>query len=97
MGQLGGLWLERKWNKSSEAAGFILQLSQLSQMVDALSQCFDVSVKHRARAPAAHAVPGPMNVEPFGSGFLSAADRIAHSRVENFRAATGDRAKARLA
>src|ERR1700694_2475150 len=97
MGQHGGLRLERKWNKSSEASGFILQLPQLPQMVNALSQCFDVSVKHRARAPAAHAVPSPMNIEPFGSGFLSAADRIAHSRVENFRATTGDRAQARLA
>src|SRR5438105_4849560 len=97
MGQHGGLRLEGKWNKSSEATGFILQLPQLPQMVDALSQRFDVSVKHRTRAPAAHAVPNPMNIEPFGSGFLSAADRIAHSRLENFRATAGDRAEARFA
>src|ERR1700694_1601545 len=97
MGQHRGLRLECKWKKSSEATGFILQLPQLPQMVDALSQRFDMSVKHRARAPAAHAVPSPMNIEPFSSGFLSAPDRIAHSRVENFRAATGNRAEARLA
>ena len=34
-----------------------------------------------------------MNVEPFSGSFFAAADLIAYNRIENLRAATGDRAE----
>ena len=46
--------LERKRNKSSEPAGFILQLPYLAQMISPMSKRFDVSIEHRACAAAAH-------------------------------------------
>src|SRR4029077_11121796 len=70
--------LERKRNKPSEPAGFILELPQLPQMISSMSKRFDGSEKHRACAAAAHRMPGAMHVEPFGSGFLAAADLVAH-------------------
>ena len=45
---------ECKRNKPREPAGVILQLSQLAQMISAMSKRFDVSVKHRACAAATH-------------------------------------------
>src|SRR5262245_49239349 len=62
-------------------------------MVDALFECLDVAVKHRAGTPAAHSVPNTMNVEPFLGGFFAATDFVAHFRIENFGAATGDGAE----
>src|SRR5512133_962055 len=85
--------LERKRNKSSEPAGFILQLPYLAQMISPMSKRFDVSVEHRACAAAAHRMPGAMHIEPFGGGFLAAANLVAHDRVENLGATPGDRTK----
>src|SRR2546423_13538193 len=62
-------------------------------MIDALLECFNVAVKHRASAAAAHSMPGAMNIQPFLGGFFAATNPIAHASVENFRAATGDRAQ----
>src|SRR5204862_1117769 len=70
--------LERKRNKSSEPAGFILQLPYLAQVISPMSKRFDVSVEHRACAAAAHRMPGAMHVKPFGGGFLAATDLVAH-------------------
>src|ERR1043166_5712612 len=58
---LGGL--EREWNKAAEPAGFILELAQLAQVIDALGERFDVAIKHRARAAAAHPMPRAMHLE----------------------------------
>src|SRR5215475_13471835 len=85
--------LERKRNKPSKPAGLILQLPQLAQMISPMSKRFDVSVKHRACAAAAHRMPGAMHVEPFVGGFLPAADLVAHDRIKNLSATSGDRTK----
>ena len=90
---VGLRWLECKRNKPSEPAGFILQLPQLAQMISPMRKRFDLSVKHRACAAAAHRMPGAMHVEPFRGGFLAAANLIAHDRVENLGATPGDRTK----
>ena len=74
--------LECKRNKPRETAGLILELSQLAQMISPMSKRFDVSIKHRACAAAAHRMPGAMHVEPFGGGFLAATDLVAHDRIE---------------
>ena len=62
-------------------------------MVHPLSKRFDMPEEHGAGAAAAHWVPGSMHVEPFNGSFFPAADFIAHNRIENLCAATGDRAK----
>src|SRR5215211_3350679 len=90
-------WLECKRNKPRKAAGFILQLPQLAQMVSPMRKRFYLSVKHRACAAAAHRMPGAMNVQPFGGGFFAAANLIAHDWVEDFGASAGDRTKPRFA
>src|SRR5262249_41814200 len=90
---VGLRWLECKRNKPGEPASLILQLPQLVQMINPMSKRFDVSVKHRACAAAAHRMPGAMHVEPFSTRFLSAADLVAHSRIENLGATPGDRTK----
>ena len=72
---------------------FILQLAQLTQVISPLNKRFDVSVKHRACAAAAHRMPGAMHVEPFSRGFLTATDLVAHDRIEDLGTTTGDRTK----
>ena len=66
-------------------------------MISPMRKRFDLSVKHRACAAAAHRMPGAMDVEPFGGGFLAVADLIAHDRVENLGATAGDRTKSGFA
>src|ERR1041385_2454495 len=60
-------------------------------MISPLRKRFDMSVKHRACAAAAHGMPRAMHIEPLGSGFLAAADLVPHSRIENLGATAGDR------
>src|SRR5205823_6449284 len=86
----GRLRLESKRDESGKTAGFILQLAELAQMIDAVSKGFDMSVKHRARAAAAHSMPGSVDVEPFLGCFFPSANLVAHNRIENFRAAACD-------
>src|ERR1043166_3229832 len=92
-----GLRFESERNKAGEAAGLILQLAQLAQMIHPLSQGLDVSVEHGAGAPAAHLMPNSMDVEPFRGRFFSAADGVAHNRIENLGAAASDRTEAGFA
>jgi hypothetical protein len=86
-----GLRFKRKRNKPTEAPRFVLKLAELAQVIDALLQRFDVSVKHRARAVAAHLMPGPVNVEPFLGGLFAATNTITHFGVEDFRATACNR------
>ncbi len=93
VGQNGGLRLERERNKTAEAGSFILKSTKLAQMVDSLLNCFDVSVKHRTSAAAAHSMPGAMDVEPLLGRFFPATNSVAHGGIENFRAAASDRSQ----
>ena len=83
MSEHGRLRFKRKRNETAEAAGFILQFAQLAQVIDALFECFDVTVEHRAGAASAHAMPGPVNIEPFLSGLFATADLVAHFRGDS--------------
>src|SRR5215831_17198656 len=85
--------LECKGNEPCKTASLILQLPQLAQMISPMCKRFDVSVKHRTCAAAAHRMPGAMHVDPFSGRFLSAADLVAHDRIENLGATAGDRTK----
>src|SRR6266851_9922751 len=58
-----------------------------------MCQRFDVSVKHRAGAAAAHGVPNAMDIEPFGGGLLALANLIPHGWIENLGATSSDRTK----
>ena len=73
------LRLESKRNESGKTAGFILQLTELSQMIGAVSKGFDMSVKHGARAAAAHSMPGSVEVEPFLGCFFPPANLVTHN------------------
>ena len=86
----GGLRLESKGNEPGKPAGFVLQLAELPQMIDALLERFDMSVEHGARAAAAHLMPRPVDVEPFLSSFFPAANLVPHNGIENFRATACD-------
>ena len=90
---VGLRWFERKRNEPSEPARFILKLSQLAQMIRPMRKRFDLSVKHRACAAAAHRMPRAMHAQPFGSGFLAAANLVADDRIENLGATSSDRTK----
>src|ERR1700726_727411 len=93
----GGLRFEGEWDKSGETAGLILQLAQLAQVIDALSESFDMSVEHGASAAAPHGVPGGMDIEPFRGSLLTATNFISHRGIENFRAAAGHGSEAGVA
>ena len=97
VGQDRRLWLKGKRNKAGKTARLILKPAQLTQVIDPMREGLDVTVKHRAGAAATHFMPGAMNIEPFGSGFFSATNGIAHDGIENFRAAAGNRTKTVLA
>ena len=85
------LRLIRQRNETDEAAGLVLQISQLAQMIHAVGEGFDMAEEHRAGAAPAHLVPGAVDVQVFVGGFLAARDGGAHFLAENFRAAAGER------
>src|SRR5215468_46184 len=66
-------------------------------MIHSLGKRFDVTVQHGASAATTHRMPSPMNIEPFRGGFFAAAYLVTHRRIENLRAAAGDRAQPRRA
>ena len=80
----------RQRDKADESVRFILQVSQVAQVVHPVGQRFDMAVKHGAGAAAAQAMPGAMDVEVFFGGFLAPGDRGADFLAENLRAATGE-------
>src|SRR6266487_1072710 len=84
------LRFESKRDEPGKTAGFVLQLTELAQMIDAVSKGLDMSVKHRACAAAAHSMPGSVDVEPFLGRFFPSANLVAYNRIENFRAAACD-------
>ena len=84
---------KRERNEPGESAGLVLQFPKLAEMIHPLSKRFDVAIEHRARAAAAHSVPGAMDINPFSGSFFPAADLIAHNGIENFGATTSDRTK----
>src|SRR5438105_10277672 len=90
MREHGRLRLESKGNEPAETARFILKLAKLTQMIDTLIEGFDMTIKHRAGAATAHAMPGAMNIEPFVGRFFAAANLVAHGGIKNFGATAGD-------
>ena len=63
-------------------------------LIHAVSERFDVAVKHGASAAPAESVPGAVNVQIFLGGLLALGDSAANFLAENFRAAAGERVEA---
>ena len=82
---------KRERNEPGESAGLVLQFPKLAEMIHPLSKRFDVAIEHRARAAAAHSVPGAMHIKPFSGSFFAAADLITHNGIKNFGATASDR------
>ena len=55
--QLGRFRHESKRNKPGKSPGFILQLTKLSQMINAMFNGFDVPEEHCASAASTHLMP----------------------------------------
>src|SRR5213075_2107283 len=73
----------------------VLQLAQLAQMVDAIGERLNVAIEHRAGSASAKLVPGAVNVEIFGGGFLAFGDGGAHVLAKNLGAAARKRIQTR--
>src|SRR5438445_136007 len=87
MGKDRGLRFESKRDKTGETAGLILQLAQLAQMVNAMSQGLDVSVEHGARAPATHGVPDAMIISSIAYS-KAWASRFLAAKAQNWQEST---------
>ena len=77
--------------KVYEAVRFVLQFAEEEQMLDALFFVFDVAVKHGGVGAQADFVRGARDFQPLLAGSFVVADDSAHARIENFRAAAGER------
>ena len=88
--------MEGERDEGLEAAGFVLQLAEADQVVDAVVGLFDVAVEHRAVGAEAELVGGAVDFEPAaGVGFVFA-DLVADFGMEDFRPAAGQAAEAGL-
>ena len=91
------LRLIRQGNESDKAARFILQLTQLPQMIDPVGDRFDVTVEHGAGAAPSHLVPGAVDLEVFPGRFLSSGDGRPDFLAKNLRATPGQCVQAGVA
>ena len=88
------LRLEGPADEGREAAGFVLQLPQPFQVLDALGRGLDVAEHHRAGRAAAQFVPDAMDFEPFVGQALVDGDGLADAVDEDLAAAAGQAAHA---
>ena len=79
--------MKRQRHERLKAAGHVLKLPQLQQMVDAMLDAFDMPVKHRGVRFQPQPVGGAMHREPRPGVGLAGADSRADFGVENFRPA----------
>jgi hypothetical protein len=82
--------LVREGDESGEPVGFILEFAELTEVIDSIGEGLDVSVEHGAGAAAAKAMPGAVDIEVFGGGFLAAGDGASDLGGEDFGAAAGE-------
>ena len=85
------LGMKRKRNKGQQTAGFVLQLAQAQQVLHPFGQGFDRAEQHGAVGFDAQAMGRAMHVQPLVRAAFVGADRRAHARREDFRAAAGQR------
>ena len=83
-------------NERDEAVRVVLRFAQPHQMIDALFERFHVAEKHRGIRAQADFVRGARDLKPHLAADFVVADDAAHARMENFRAAAGQRIHARF-
>ena len=89
--------LECPGDERGEAAGFLLQIMDGLQMVDAVFKFF-THAKHHGRGGAhAKLVRGAVHVEPVFGQALQTGNAVADFIVQNFSAAAGDGIEAGIA
>ena len=71
--------------------GFVLQFPEAAHVRYAVLQRLDVPEEHRRVAVEPRLVNFAVRFDPFVSGFLAAADFVAHALHQNFRASSGER------
>src|ERR1700693_2764063 len=76
-------------NVGEEAVGFVLEIAKHREMLDAVLNGLDVSVKHRAVRSNPKAVRGAMDIDPVLGRELLVGDRHAHALAEDFGSAAG--------
>ena len=83
--------VKRQRNEGHEAVRSVLHRAQLEQMIDALFVGLDVAVEHGGVRAQADLVRGARDFEPLLAADFVVANDFAHARIENFRAAAGQR------
>ena len=83
--------LERPVDEGREAAGFILQIAQAAQVLDALRDRLDVSEHHRATGFHPDLVRGPHDGQPLLGASLTPADLPPHAVDQDLAPAAGNR------
>ncbi|MEY3457176.1 MAG: hypothetical protein RL215_333, partial [Planctomycetota bacterium] len=88
--------MEGERDEGLEAFGFVLQVSESQEVVDAMSGFFDVSVEHGGIGAESELVGGAMNIEPdIAVGFVFA-DLATDLLVEDFCSAPGHAPESRF-
>ena len=90
----GVLGMERQRDERLEAAGFVLQLAEPDQVVDAVVRLLDVAVEHRAVRAQAELVGRAVDFEPAAGVGLVLADLVADFGMEDLGPAAGQAAEA---
>ena len=81
--------MEGQRDVGHEAVGFILQLAQANQMIDAVFVVFDVAIKHRTVGAHTQLVRDAGGFNPLVAIDLVVANDAAHALVEDLGAASG--------
>ena len=97
MRQLVVLRMKRQRHERREPTGFILQFAQPTHVIHAVMVFLNVADQHRAGRTSAHLVPRAVDIEPLLRRLFRVANHVANFRIENLRAAAGQRTKPRLA
>jgi len=93
----GVLGVKGQRDEGLEAAGFVLDLAQLEEMVDAVFVVLDVAIEHGGIGAEAVFMGQARGVEPLAAVDLVIADDRAHAGGEDFGAAAGHGIDSRFA
>src|SRR6267378_2942365 len=88
--------MERQWDESLEAAGLILQSTQLQQVIDSILIVLDVSIEHGGIGFEADLMSQPRRVEPLVAINLVIANDVPHAVGENLGSPARQRIHTRL-
>ena len=87
---------EFEWDKSLKASGFVLQLAQPFEVVNAMMKLFNMAVEHRSVGAHSEFVPDFMEAQPLVGVAFVGGDLLSDFRVKNLRATAGQAVYARF-